>query len=159
MSSIPKTGNEQKSVKPVVRRLLDKYHWFWWGHPASMFGKSGISDTLAIHNGVFLAIESKFGGKKATAKQIGYLNSVTAEGGFGLVVNEKLLGELETFLDHFSRSTDIIAAQKKIGPEVGAPMLDALRALTAYPKSMEEYTAGRHGLADEVDLFDDDDNI
>jgi hypothetical protein len=157
MSAMPKTGNEQKTVKPVVRRLLTKYGWFWWGHSAGVFGKSGISDTLALHTGVFLAIESKFGRRRATAQQIGYLNSITAENGFGLVVNDKLLDQLEIFLDHFNRSTQTISEQKRIGADVGAPMLDALKALTAYPKTMEDYVASRHGLADEVDLFDEDD--
>jgi hypothetical protein len=94
----PKTGSEQRSVKPQVRKLLDAYGWKWWQGGASVFGKSGISDTLAIKDGYFLAIESKYGANKATHLQVGYLNDIGLEGGFAVVVNEENLDALDIVL-------------------------------------------------------------
>ena len=166
---MPKTGNEQRSVKPKVRKMLDKYGWFWWANEANGFGRSGKSDTCAIKNGVFLAIESKFGDNRATALQIGFLNSICVEGGFGLTVSEKTLPALDKFLGNFDRSTSLVARGEKVGADVGGPMLDALKLLQDYPRDMHEFAAQKRertrrakaALAGETsdDEKDDDDAV
>lgn len=135
---MPKIGNEQRSVKPKVRALLTKYQWFWWGN-SSGFGKTGISDTCAFKAGVFLAVESKFGYNKATARQIGFLVSINTESGFAFVVNEKNIDQLEVFLKHFGEAAAMVQQGKKPGAETGGPLIDAIRALTDYPKTVEEF--------------------
>ena len=140
MSRMPKnTGNEQKSVKPKVRAILDRWGWFWWANPGSPFGKSGISDTCAIKSGVFLAIESKFGSNTATALQIGFLNSINMENGFGLVVNEKTLVDLDIFLGMFDAATKLAGDDKVAPADIGGPMLDALKRLQDYPHDLDEF--------------------
>jgi hypothetical protein len=138
---MPKTGNEQKSVKPKVRKLFDKYGWFWWANEANGFGRSGKSDTCAFKNGVLIAAESKFGTNGATALQIGFLNSICMESGFGVVVNEKNIGALEIFLKSFDHSASLVARGEKVGADVGGPMLDALKLLQDYPRDMHEFVA------------------
>ena len=81
----------EKDVKAKVKKLLDQYKWFWFMPPANAYGRSGIADILALKAGVFLAIETKFGSNKPTALQIGFLNSITAESGYGFVVNDQNL--------------------------------------------------------------------
>jgi Holliday junction resolvase len=139
---MPKKGNEQRSVKPKVRRLLTKYGWFWWGNPRfGPAGKSGVADICGIKDHVFLAVETKFGEGAPTALQIGFLNSVTMEGGFGFKVDETNIDALETFLKHFQAAVNIVAAKHMPPPEIGGPLLDALKALTDYPKDLQEYAA------------------
>src|SRR6056297_353525 len=90
-----RTFETEKDVKAEVKKLLTKHGWFWWMPPGNGFGKGGVADFNALHHGVFLAIETKFGSKRPTPAQIGYLESIHAENGFGFVVNEKLLGDLD----------------------------------------------------------------
>lgn len=141
MSRMPKTGNEQRSVKPKVRKIFDKYGWFWWANEANGFGRSGKSDTCALKNGVFIAAESKFGENRATALQIGFLNSVNMEHGFGLVVNETNLHAFDTFLSCFEKSASLVGQGHTVGAEIGGPMLDALKLLQDYPRDMNEFAA------------------
>lgn len=126
-----RTFNNEKDVKAEVKKLLDKHGWFWWMPPANGYGKSGIADFNAIKNGVFLAVETKFGNNKPSPMQYGWLNSVQAESGFAFVVNEKTLDWLECWMGAFERSAAAVSAQQEVTPEDGALMLDAIRAMTA----------------------------
>lgn len=147
------TGNEQKSVKPKVRSLLNKYKWFWWGNAAGPYGVTGISDTSAFKAGVFMAIESKYegGGHTLSARQIGFLNSISMEQGFAFVVNQNNLGHLETFLRNFGLAAAMVQRGKKVGPDKGGPMLEAIKALTDYPISVEAYAQEKVRLRNEND--------
>lgn len=171
MSAMPKTGNEQKTVKPKVRKILDKYGWFWWATPMNGYGRTGISDTIAMKAGITMAIESKFGGRRCTAQQIGFLNSISEQpAAFGLVVNEKNFDVFAKFVAAFEVATALTAQKKGVPADTGAPMLDTLKILTDYPRSMEDFTRwkadptsfGRNHLDDEEpitfkgDSYDDD---
>lgn len=124
------TYSSEKDVKKRVKQLLDQHNWFWWMTPANGFGKSGVSDFSAIRGGVFLAVETKFGSNKPTALQVGYLNSITAESGFGFVVSDRTIGAFEEWLVCFDRATAAVAGEAKPTNEDGAAMLDAMRTLT-----------------------------
>lgn len=126
-----KPMRDEKGVKENVKRLLDHYGWFWWMPPANGFGKVGVSDFHALKNGVFLAIETKFGSNKPTVHQKAFLESVQACDAFGLVVNDKNLEHLNWFLKDFQGQTDMVATEQKMSNEAGARMVDALRALMA----------------------------
>lgn len=135
-----KTGNEQRDVKPEVREKLTRHGWFWWGHPSGFgFGKNGVSDTIAYKAGVLMVIESKFNVAKPKALQIGFLNSIRAEGGFAFVVNEHNLFALEAFLENFHHSALAVQQGGKPSVEQGATMLDAIKLLTDYPTSIEAF--------------------
>ena len=124
---------DESDVKKQIKKLLDHYGWFWWMPPANGFGKSGISDFNAIHNGVFLVIEAKFDRRKATPAQIGYVNSVRQEGGFGFYVNERRIKPLGVWLAAFEKATAAEAAGEEVPPETGAAMLDMLAILMQEP--------------------------
>lgn len=161
MSRMPKkTGNEQKSVKPQVRDLLDKYEWFWWGHTASVFGKSGIADTMAFKTGIFMVVESKYDKSKPNARQVGFLNSVRAEQGFAFVVNENTLDQFEVFLQNFAMAVALVQKGEQPPVEVGGPLLEAIRIMTDYPVSVEEFAAQKQEKRDakKRSYSDDDDS-
>jgi hypothetical protein len=120
----------EKDVKHKVKAILDRFDYFWFMPPANGFGKAGISDFIALKNGCFLAIETKFGSNKPTAPQIGFLNSIRAAEGFAFVVNDKNYEWLEAFLDSFEKAT---ASQRKkldVAHEDGARMLNAIAELS-----------------------------
>jgi hypothetical protein len=116
-------------VKKAVKKILDKHGWYWWMPPANGFGRAGIADINAVHAGVFMAIETKFGSNKPTPMQVGFLASIRAEGGFAFVVNEKRVDTLAKFLDAFARSIDAGVKGGKVADEDGALMLDCIREM------------------------------
>lgn len=122
---------DEKDVKKAIKKLLDKFGWFWWMVPANGYGKSGVSDIHALKAGVFLAIEAKFGSNKPTALQIGFLNSINAEDAYGFVVNDKNLDELEAFLFNFDEQAKEVATNQRMNNEAGARLIDAIRELQA----------------------------
>ncbi len=130
MSSMPKTGNEQKTVKPKVRKLLSKHGWFWWATPATMYSQSGIADLCGVKKGMFMAVETKFGRNDPTPMQVAYLNSVRAEDHFAFVVRDTTLDAFEQFLIYLDKSIEIAGQQQVPGPDIGGPMLDAIQRLT-----------------------------
>lgn len=125
-----KPMRDEKGVKENVKRLLDAFGYFWWMPPANGFGKVGVSDFHALKNGVFIAIETKFGSNKPTVHQKAFLESVQACEAFAFVVTDKNLEWLKSFLDDFQGQTDLVASEQKMSNDAGARMLDAIRALT-----------------------------
>ena len=119
----------EKGVKVQVKKLLDLHNWFWFMPPSNAFGRSGISDIIALRGGVFLAIETKFNNKTPTAMQIAFLNSVRAEGGFGFTVHEGNLRQLEHWLNAFNIASSMAAQGKDVPPEIGSIMLNSLHSL------------------------------
>lgn len=122
----------EKDVKKAAKKLLDKHSWFWWMPPASAYGKAGTSDIICLKQGMFMAIETKFGSNKPTALQVGFLNSVRAEDGFAFVVNEKNVEWLEAFLGALDRSIAAQSRKEDVAPEDGAMMLNAIDALSKF---------------------------
>lgn len=90
------TIEDEAAVKRVVRRVLDKAGVYTFMPPANAFGKSGISDIIAIKYGKAVFIETKFGYNKPTAMQLAFGGQVKAAGCPFLVVNEKNLVEYMT---------------------------------------------------------------
>lgn len=120
----------ERDVKREVKKLLDEHKFFWWMTPANGFGVSGVSDILAFKSGVLIAIETKFGSRKTTAQQRGFLNSIQAENGFAFVVNEKNLDWFAGFLRVFDATVVEQAKGNKPSPEQGAYLLNAIKAMT-----------------------------
>lgn len=125
----PKTGNEQKSVKPKVRKLLTQHGWFWWATPATMYSQSGIADLCAIKSGMFMAVETKFGRRDPTPLQVAYLNSVRAEDHFAFIVRDTTIAAFARFLTALDKSIEF-ASRREIAPaEIGGAMLDAIKEM------------------------------
>jgi hypothetical protein len=122
----------EKDVKKRVKQILDKHDWFYFMPPANAYGRSGISDLIALHIGTFMAIETKFGTNKPTALQIAFLNSIRAEEGFGFLVNEKNVEHLDQFLESFAIATVAQSNKQDVPEEHGSRMLNAIYMLTRY---------------------------
>lgn len=120
----------EKDVKVQIKKLLGKHGWFFWMPPANGYGKSGIADILAIKDGVFVAIEAKYGKNKPSPMQSAFLTSIKAESGFGFVVNDANIEWLDTWLSAFARAQMAIASGEKIADGDGPLMLDAIHAMT-----------------------------
>lgn len=125
-----RTYTKEADVKNEVKKLLKKHGWFWWMVPMNGYGQSGVSDFNALRAGVFLAVETKFGTNKPTPLQKAYLQSVTAEGGFGFVVNDRNIAQFAGWLETFDRSTKAVEAGQTPSAEDGSYMLNAIAAMT-----------------------------
>jgi hypothetical protein len=121
----------EKDVKAKVKKLLDKHKWFWFMPPANAYGRSGISDFIALKDGVLLAIETKFGSNKPTAMQKAFLETINSESAFGFVVNDQNIDWLEAFLEDFGSQAKEVGTNRRMSNEAGARLVDALRALQA----------------------------
>lgn len=120
----------EKDVKAKVKKILDKHDWFWFMPPSNAYGKSGISDFIAVKNGTFLAIETKFGSNKPTALQVAFLNSIRNAHGFGFIVNEKNIDWLDGFLESFEVATIAQSKKEEVSDEHGARMVNGIKELT-----------------------------
>lgn len=136
MVTMPKTFSSEKHVKQGVKYLLNKYDWFWWMPAANGFGRSGVPDFNALKNGVFMAIETKFGDNKATPLQKGFIESVCSQQGQGFVVTEKNLTYLEQWLSAFDANVEAVRAGKPgqdprqlVDPDQGSRMINATLVL------------------------------
>lgn len=122
----------EKDVKKRVRQIFVKYDWFFFMPPSNAFGKSGISDFIALKHGAFAAVETKFGSNKPTALQVGFLNSIRAEDGFGFVVNDKNIEFLDQFFESFQIAVAAQSRGEPVPPEHGSRMLNCIHVLTRW---------------------------
>ncbi len=97
----PRTYRLERDVKAEVKKLLAQHGWFWWMPPANGYGRTGISDILALRNGQFLAIETKFGDNRPTTMQQKFLDEIIAAGGHATVVSEKTLEAFANLLQTY----------------------------------------------------------
>lgn len=121
---------KEADVKNVVKRLLNHHGWFTWMPGANGFGQQGVSDHLAIKNGVFLAVEAKFGSGKPSALQKGFSAQITANDAFAFCVNEKNIDHLAWWLESFEIATRHQMRGEDVPQEHGARMLNAIEVLT-----------------------------
>lgn len=97
----------ENAVKQHVRELLTKYGWLNWPNAAGPFSVGGIEDRGALRNGMYLAVECKFGTGKLTVLQEARGRSILAAGGFWWVVNEKNIGDFEAWLRDINDSEEV----------------------------------------------------
>lgn len=121
---------KEADVKSRVKDLLNLWGWFTWMPAANGFGQQGVHDHLAIKNGVFLTVESKFGKNKPSATQRGFAAQIMANDGFSFCVNERNIDHLAWWLESFEFATQCQAQQLPVPDEHGARMLNAISALT-----------------------------
>lgn len=79
----------ENRVKAAIKKWLRDQGIFYWSAAAGPFSTHGISDILALHNGVLYALEVKAPGKSnnATPHQRRFIAAVQAAGGQGAVVD------------------------------------------------------------------------
>ena len=124
------TYTKEAHVKDDVKAILNEHGWFWFMPPANAYGKSGISDIICLRTEVFMAIECKFGTNKPTAMQIGFLNSIRAEGGFAFVVSDRNIEWFKAFMESFDVAAQCTAMREKIPEAHGARMANGLIELS-----------------------------
>jgi len=131
-------AKNEKDVKAKIKQLLNFHGWFTWMPGANGFGAQGVSDHLALKDGVFLAIEAKFGTNKPKPLQKGFAAQIIANDGFAFCVNEKNIDHLAMWLESFAISNEATRRalaegrnpDEAVPAEHGARMLNAISALT-----------------------------
>ena len=121
---------KEADVKSRVKDLLNYFGWFTWMPSANGFGQSGQHDHLAIKDGVFLTVESKFGYNKPSAMQKGFAAQIMANDGFSFCVNERNIDHFAYWLESFAISVQAQQQGLEVPAEHGSRMLNAISALT-----------------------------
>lgn len=85
-------------VKAKVKKVLKVLGAYYVMPATGGYGSSGAPDFLVCYNGRFVGIECKAGDNQPTALQAENLHNIRNAGGWGLVINEKNVGELEELL-------------------------------------------------------------
>jgi len=89
---------EAKVKKKVVAVL--KQHKAYYFYPVTGgYGRSGVPDVIACHDGRFIGIECKAGNNKPTPLQEKNLSAIKTAGGVALVVNEDNINTVEELFD------------------------------------------------------------
>lgn len=89
---------KEADVKKEVKRILNKLGiWYFMPVPTG-YGVQGIPDFICCAEGVFIAIETKYGRGKPTKWQEIRLNEIDDAGGFAWVIDETNVGDLEARL-------------------------------------------------------------
>ena len=83
------TITDEKGVKRVVRRVLDKAKAYTFMPPAQAYGKAGISDIIAIKYGKAVFIETKYRYNKPSENQLRFGDEVEKHGAVFVVINER----------------------------------------------------------------------
>ena len=121
---------DEKGVKRLIKQLLDFHGYFHWMPSANGYGMQGVSDHLALKNGVFVVVEAKFGKNTPKPLQKSFALQVMANDGFAFCVNEKNIDHLAMWLESFEVATRYQAEGKEVPDEHGARMLNAISVLT-----------------------------
>ena len=125
-----KCYHNEGDVKNQVKKLLKRHGWMYWMPPANGYGGTGISDFNCLRNGVFLAIETKFGKNKPTVNQKMFLNEVMIQDSFAFIVTETNIVFFEQWLNAFDRACEATRNNKEPSNEDGSLMLNAIKVLT-----------------------------
>ena len=130
--------HNERGVKDWIKRLLNFHGWFTWMPAANGYGAQGVSDHLAIKDGVFIAIEAKFGSNKPKPTQKAFAAQIIANNGYAFCVNEKNIDHLAMWLESFailSEQSRLALAngqtpEDTVSAEHGSRCLNAMAALT-----------------------------
>ena len=120
----------EKGVKAMIKRLLDYHGYFHWMPGASGYGTQGVSDHLALKDGVFLAVEAKFGRNKPKPVQKAFAAQIMANNGFAFCVTEKNIDHFAWWLESFAETVAAQVAGQPVPDEHGARMLNSISVLT-----------------------------
>ena len=95
----PKFSDETEwFVKKQVKQILEDTGWKFWMPNAGMYGRSGVSDFLAMKRPKqFMAIETKYD-DVVTAPQFKFLTDVHEAGHYAFLVDESNVEELQKLL-------------------------------------------------------------
>lgn len=85
-------------VKAKVVKQLKELGVYYFSPVTGGYGRSGVPDIIACMNGRFVGIECKAGKGVTTALQDKNIESIRANGGTAIVINEDNVGSLTAIL-------------------------------------------------------------
>lgn len=91
----------EKDVKAEVKKILRKYGAYYFMPVPVAYSRTGVPDFLCCFHGRFFAIETKFGYNKPSPRQEIEMNDISAAGGDCLVINERNIMDVETYLQRW----------------------------------------------------------
>ena len=105
----------ENRVKAAIKKWLRDQKIFYWSAAAGPYSTHGISDILALHDGVMYALEVKAPGRAghATVHQLRFIDAIIAAGGRGAVVDT-----LDAVKELFDVTT---TQQERRSPQVKEP--------------------------------------
>ena len=89
----------EAKVKKKVVAILKKHEAYYFYPVTGGYGRSGVPDVIACHDGRFIGIECKAGSNKPTPLQEKNLSDIQTAGGVALVVNEENINTVEELFD------------------------------------------------------------
>ena len=99
---------DEAAVQRLVRRVLNKAGVFEFVPPAGAYSVAGISDILAVKNGLFIAIECKYKYNKPSENQLVFGRNVQKAGGYFCIINERnVVDEMVALLIYAQTGKDI----------------------------------------------------
>lgn len=88
-------------VKTKIKKILNEYGALHFSPYMAGMGAAGVSDIIALYEGVYIAIEAKADAtKKPTELQKQFLNKVLENGGLSLIIHKDNLDELRQVLNN-----------------------------------------------------------
>lgn len=78
----------EAKVKKKVVAMLKEFGCYYFYPVTGGYGKSGVPDIVACHNGYFIGIECKSGSNKPTPLQEKNLSDIKKSMGVAIVINE-----------------------------------------------------------------------
>jgi len=90
----------EKKVKIKVKKILDKLGAYHCMPATGGYGANGVPDIIACYKGLFVGIECKANGGKATALQLKHLSDIQTAKGFSIIIDERNVDMLESLLRH-----------------------------------------------------------
>lgn len=94
----PENMKNEAHVKEAVKALCRKHGAYFYMPVPTGYGRMGVPDFLICHRGRFIAVETKFGGRKPTALQEKEIDAIVAAKGDAIVVNQWELEGLDDLL-------------------------------------------------------------
>lgn len=92
-------------VKKAAARLLAVTGAYYFFPATGGYGRSGVPDIIACHQGRFIGIECKAGDNAPTALQERELQRIRDGGGYALWVNEKNVADVHKLLIQINGET------------------------------------------------------
>lgn len=88
----------EKDVKEQVKKLLKKHNIWYFMPQGNGYGRQGIPDFIACAGGLFVAIETKYGGNKLSPHQEREVRDINTAKGVAFVINEHNIHSLDNVL-------------------------------------------------------------
>jgi Holliday junction resolvase len=89
----------EAKVKKKVVAVLKQYDAYFFYPVTGGYGRSGVPDVIACHDGRFIGIECKAGTNKPTPLQEKNLSDIQSAGGVALVINEDNIDLVKALFD------------------------------------------------------------